>query len=130
MRSSATPPKYWLTLVLASTAFIQAPAATATTAVVPDDYPTLQSAMDAAWGPAFDTLFVRPGVAADSLCDVNLRGISVIGFGDSVSRPVIGNTVFNSPYACTVKNLRFAGGARTVGHAYLDFIDCELDGGL
>ncbi len=127
------PRSRWLLLMIAVALPGLAPRARAMTVTVPDDFATIQAAIDDPPFGTVDTIFVRPGVVTDSLVAYNLGdGLMVIGLGDSLSRPSIRRLLANtsSGGVATFANLRFTGLIRTVAKANLVFRDCRLEAGL
>jgi hypothetical protein len=100
-------------------------AALAARITVPDDYPTLQAAVDAS---VADTIVVRAGVVTDTLIGSDLC-CHIIGEGDSLTRPSIGPAWLNSRGA-TFVNFRFTGPIETYAKATFAFRDCRFDAGL
>ncbi len=103
----------------------------ATSVTVPDDIPTLQAVMDSLNSTGrFDTVYVKPGVVTDSLYAVNLEDLTVMGLGDSLTRPSIGRMTVNSNHISAFVNLRFTGLIHTIGEAFLAFHGCRLESGF
>ena len=119
-----------LSLAIAGLSFTTANA-NATTVTVPDDIPTLEAAMDSSTSPygSIDTIFVRPGVIVDTLTAYNIAGLTVIGLGDSVSRPEVKGMTINARSVLFI-NLRFSRAVRTIAKAYMTFRECRIDGEL
>jgi hypothetical protein len=101
----------------------------ALTVIVPDDYPTVQAVMDSQYVKGIDRVYVRPGVVEDSLYGVISGYFTVIGLGDSLTRPQFGPTEVYSNYPLTFENVTFTGRVFTVD-AELVFRDCRLQAGL
>jgi len=103
--------------------------ALAATIAVPDDFATLQAAVDAS--VSVDTIVVRAGVVTDTLITSSLS-VHIIGEGDSLSRPTIGPMWLNSRLSpgATFVNFRFTGPIETYAKATFAFRDCRFDAGL